>query len=53
VVAGVVQELTRVLTKVTGQMVVDMPTTAVTRASDVAERAGQLGTSGAQLQTVN
>jgi hypothetical protein len=34
-------------------MVVDMPTTAVTRARDVAERAGQLGTSGAQLQTVN
>lgn len=51
--AGVVYELTRVLTKVTGQMVVDMPTMAVTMARDVAERSGQLVTSGGQLQTVN
>jgi hypothetical protein len=42
-----------VLTKVTGQIVVDMPMMAVTMAMDVAERAGQLVTSGAQLQTVN
>ena len=52
VVAGVVYELTRVLTKVTGQMVVEMPTMAVTLAMDVAERTGQLVISGAQLKTV-
>lgn len=50
--AGVVYELTRVLTKVTGQMVVEIPTMAVTLAMDVAERTGQLVTSGAQLKTV-